>query len=355
MNTSRLLSFSSLLFATIFTLSLPVLKNFKLQVAAANLTSISDTMTRIQASQTSSHDILFTLGTTTTWDAGETIAIDFNEDSGAFMVDGETSTITDFDINDGTERGVYNTGTSTDCTGSTGVNDISIGINDTTGVVTLLACPTFTSSNTNVTVNVEYGTAASGGTNRVTNPSANTYLINITAAADTGTFAIDILTSDQITITASVDPTLDVTISSTTCTLGTLSLSTIETCQYNISVSTNAANGYVSTILDDGNLRNGTIDIDDVELDNDIDQGSEEYGVATSKATQTIVQYTACTDPASNPHPASAITNSAQQFANANTPVNGDSTTLCHAASITGTTTAGSYNHTATIIVTASF
>ena len=58
-----------------------------------------------------------------------------------------------------------------DCTGHTEVNDIAVGIDDATGIVTFTACGTFTSSSSGATINIEYGTAA-GGTNRVTNPTA---------------------------------------------------------------------------------------------------------------------------------------------------------------------------------------
>lgn len=356
MRKSKVLSSFLYIFIVLFVLSFSLFNNFSQQVRAANLTSENDVLTRIKASTLSSHDITFTLGGSTAWNAGETIAIDFNEDGGGFSVNGASSTTADFDINDGTERTVFNVGTSTDCTGSSGANDVSIGINDTTGVVTLLACPSFTASGNGATVNVEYGTAATGGTNRVTNPSsANTYIVTITAAGDSGSYAVDILSEDQVTISASVNPTLDVTLSATTCALATLSSSQIDTCSYTVTVSTNATSGYASTILDDGNLRDGSNDINDAAGDNDVDQGSEEYGVATSDTSQTIVTYTTCTDPASNPQAASAMTTSAQQFANATGPVSGDVTTLCHAASITGSTPAGSFSHVATIIVTATF
>lgn len=244
--------------------------------------------------------------------------------------------------------------------GGCGVTDAIEVTSITATTITFTACPSYTAGSNGAVIVVEIGTnATAGGTgnSQIINPSgAGTYVVTLAAGGDTGSLALDILTTDQITITAAVDPIMDVTISSTTCTLGTLSNSQVDTCQYNVSVSTNAANGYSATLKDDGNLRtSGIDDINDAGGDNDVDAGNEEYGVATSKVGQTIVQYTTCTDPASNPQPASAITTSAQQFSSATGPVNSDATTLCHAASVAGNTPAGLYSHVVTIVVTATF
>ena len=322
------------------------------KVIAANLTSISDTMTRIEDATASSHDILFTLGASTALDSGETVTIDFDEDGSGYTVDGASTAIGDLDFNDGTERTIV--GIDGDCTGHSEVNDIVASVNDSTGVLTFEACGTYTSSASNATINVEYGTVA-GGTNRVTNPSAGTVTTDITAAGDTGTFAVDIIADDQVTITATIDSTLDVTLSSTTCALGTLSASTVETCTYNVTVSTNAASGYAGTILEDGDLRDGSNEVDDETGGSSISAGTEEYGLGVDSSGQAFAQENTCTDGGAGPVSADAITGTAQQFASSASPVSSDATAMCHAAAISGTTEAGSYEHLVTIIVTATF
>jgi hypothetical protein len=153
-----------------------------------------------------------------------------------------------------------------------------------------------------------------------------------------------------------VDPSLSVVIPLNSCDLGTLISSQTNSCQYTVTVSTNAQNGYVATIKDDGELRQVTgPTITDAGGDNDVDQGTEEYGAATSKIGQALPQFTTCTTPAANPQPAKALSVIPQQFANSATAINNDITTLCHAASISGATEAGSYSNIATIVVTATF
>jgi len=328
-------------------------------VNSATLTSLSDTMTRQKVSVLSSHTIQFTLGASTALDATETVIVDFDEDGGAFVVAGSTDAIADYGFNDGTERTIV--GVDGDCTGHSGVNDVAVEMNDTTGVVTFTACGTFTSSAANATINIEVGVAA-GGTNIVTNPaSATAYSLPIVAAGDSGTMNVPILTNEQVTISASVSPSLSVALSSNTCTLGTLSTTTIETCNYNVTVTSNSSGGYVATILDDGNLRSpASDDINDVGVGNIIDATAvEAYGASTSSSfgSNEIVTYTDCNDGATggDTQEAKALTTTAQIFAGAAGVANSDVTTLCHAAAIDTGTQAGEYSQVATIIVTATY
>lgn len=321
-------------------------------VFSASLTSISDVLTTVKTSTAANHTVTFTLDGANTFAATETIVVTFPSSSFTLSALANSDAL-DYDIVvGGTEELIVVNGA---CASQDAIEVTTI----TTTAITFTACGSYTAGSAGATIVIEIGThATSGGTgnSQITNPSsANTYVVSLAAGGDTGSFAVDILTTDQVTITASVDPTLDVTISSTTCALGTLSTSQVDTCQYNVTVSTNAVGGYASTIKDDGNLRFGANDIDDAAGDNDVDQGSEEYGVGTSKAGQTITQYSTCNDPGANPQPAKALTTSTQQFASATGPVSSDATTLCHAASITGSTPAGTYQQIVTIVVTATF
>lgn len=338
---------------TIATLLVVFLGYLSKSVYSANLTSVSDVLTTVATSASANHTIQFTLDAGNSLAAGETVVITFPGSSFDTTTLSSSDPI-DYDIVVGaTDETVV-------ANGGCGVTDAIEVTSITATTITFTACPSYTAGSNGAVIVVEIGTnATAGGTgnSQIINPSgAGTYVVTLAAGGDNGALAIDILTTDQITITAAVDPIMDVTISSTTCTLGTLSNSQVDTCQYNVSVSTNAANGYTGTLKDDGNLRtSGIDDINDAGGDNDVDAGNEEYGVATSKVGQTIVQYTTCTDPASNPQPASAITTSAQQFSSATGPVNSDATTLCHAASVAGNTPAGLYSHVVTIVVTATF
>ncbi len=329
------------------TLVLGVSKN----VFSASLTSVSDTLSTIKVNTLANHTVGFTLSGSNTFVAGETIVITFPGSS--FVVSGLV--FGDIDVTtSGTDRTLV---AAAGCASSDAIELTS----STATTITLTACTNFVATSAGAPIVIEIGdhaTYGTTGTKHITNPvSANTYVVTIAAAGgDTGTFASAIITNDQVTVTASVDPSLTVVLSSNTCALSTLISTQTNTCQYNVTVSTNAQNGYIATIKDDGNLRmTAGPEIADAGVDNDVDQGSEEYGVGTSKATQTITQYSTCTTPAANPQPAKALTTTPQQFANAAAPISSDATTLCHAASITGATEAGSYSNIATIVVTATF
>lgn len=161
---------------------------------------------------------------------------------------------------------------------------------------------------------------------------------------------------NETIITASVDPYISYTISSNTCALGGGSLmpGVISTCNYILTVGTNATNGYSSSIIGDATLTSGADSI--AATDGTITNGSEEYGIATSKAGVDISQFSGtCDDPETSPMTASALSGTPQSVVDQPGPVAGDATTLCHAAAVNAVTPAGTYSGTATLSVTANF
>ena len=171
----------------------------------------------------------------------------------------------------------------------------------------------------------------------------------------------------QIEISASVEPSLSLSLPSATSNLGTFNVSNIVTGVYNISVSTNGSGGYSTYLRADGQLRNATNNITDV-TGGAVADGTEAYGVSTTKASQDIAQindanndtfYTAadCTTMNGNTITAnaSAITTSDQQFASADSPISDDETSLCFAVAISGNTPAGSYSQILNLTVVANF
>jgi hypothetical protein len=151
---------------------------------ASPVTSRTDLMTNSNTSALSSHRVQFTLVPGNPWSAGETLQVDFHEDEGRFAVAGAAIVPGDLAVNDGTTRTIFNvTVGAADCTASAGANDVAVGINDATGTITYLACPSFAASATGATIRLDVGTVA-GGTNRITNPAtAGHSIIDITAAA----------------------------------------------------------------------------------------------------------------------------------------------------------------------------
>ncbi len=133
------------------------------------------------------------------------------------------------------------------------------------------------------TATIKIGTNATGGTNRVTNPSATTsHEFTITAgSADSGQTRVAII--NNVLVTANVDTTLTFTVNgtstntivngsptttSTTTTstalpFGTLAANVSKTLAQDLTVATNAIHGYVVTVEQDQNLLSSTgADID---------------------------------------------------------------------------------------------
>jgi hypothetical protein len=324
-------------------------------VFAANLTDISVTLSRLKISESANQTIEFVTPTGVNA-AGETIIITYDGGSTAFGLSDVTYADIDLKID---TSGACSSFTDKTLASSAASGVWGVNVDNGNGAITFTAPTDATTDEIEggSCVKVLIGSHASGGTNVPTNPSSTgAYFVAITGTfGDEGISVVRIITDDQVEITASIAPTLEVAISSNTCALGTLSSTYIETCSYDVTVSTNASTGYVSTILADGLLRNSSDSITNA-AGGTVVRGSEGYGIGTSLAGQTIVQNADCTDgDTSASQPASALTTSAQQFASASGPVASDVATVCHLASVSGTSAAGIYAQTATVVVTAGF
>ena len=131
------------------------------------------------------------------------------------------------------------------------------------------------------------------GTNELTNPSSSgNYSWSVTAdiggagsTFDYGAGLAYVANDNDVTVTATVPPTIDMEIyeanSSTptnACALGVLSLSIQKTCVYDVAGATNNAAGMTVKINADAKLNSGADDIDDC-TDGTVTPGAEEYGV----------------------------------------------------------------------------
>lgn len=333
---SKVFKITAILLAiTLFSLYLPPI----LEVGAGNLTNLKDTMTRLQTSTTSNHTIQFVPTQTTPAGGGVRIEFDSGFDLGSLVY-------SDVTMNDGTTS--FTATTTSACSSA---NQFYFATS-TGPVVTLKLCTGATLANATTTITI--------ANNRITNPSTSgSKTITLKTCTDdpatcstirdSGKLAVAITSFDQVTISATVDPTITFTISANSANLGTLTTSAVSTATITATTTTNASGGYSATILEDGNLRSGVNDINDV-ADGIVSAGSEEYGVSTTDSGQEISQETGACDG----NPASPITSSAQTFAGSTGPAT-EGVTLCFAASITGTTPAGSYSHIITLISTGTF
>jgi len=173
-----------------------------------------------------------------------------------------------------------------------------------------------------------------------------------------------------VEITASVDPTLSLSLSSTTCSLNTFSTTNIRTCSYNVTVTTNGTGGYSAYIREVDDLKNSASDVISDTASSYITSGGsgtdEEYGigVSTQDTADVFPDYSGVDTCANLDNdtislPAEPITSDDQRFATYTDPADGGSnhgqTTICHGAAIIGTTPAGVYSHDVLITVVGNF
>jgi hypothetical protein len=228
---------------------------------AVNVTTYSDTISDSAPSVVSDHTISFV--TPTGMVAGETISLTFEGGTGIASLVAQDL---DLDVA-GVEESLIDgaaSGVDWNVTTAGQVIDITSGT-DAIGA--------------GATVTIEIGTNATAGgtgTNQITNPTIGAYTIavDVGSGADTGTTMVAIV--DTVTVSAAIDTTFTFTVAglpggtsvngttttgSTTATaipFGTLTAGTPSTTAQQLSVTTNAANGFVVTVQADGGLLSTT-------------------------------------------------------------------------------------------------
>ncbi len=238
------------------------LPSFRIAEAAA-LTTISDTLSTSEPSVGSTHTIEFT--TPTGVANTETSTINFASFTG-------TSSITAADISVATTSGA----TSVVAAACGGGTDVSFGFGATDEILTLTFCAAegdFIAANGTTTITV-------GGTNELINPTTGSYDVPITAASGVDTGEARVAIVDVVTVTASVDTVLDlsvgavtsggtvhgtttdVTTTATTIPFGQLTPNQPSTGAQELTITTNAVNGFTVTVTADGQLTAGGADID---------------------------------------------------------------------------------------------
>jgi hypothetical protein len=179
---------------------------FSAQVAhAANLTSKTDTLSSLKASTAADHTILFT--TPTGVAAGETIELTFTSFTVGASLDFEDL---DMSIEAAGGDGVCDTGDTEKTLAATASGAAWGAVRTSATVITIdSGTDTITAGDE---VCIEIGTGAetgATGVEQITNPTAGSYDLAIAGTmTDSGETAIEILTDDQVAVTAVVDESL---------------------------------------------------------------------------------------------------------------------------------------------------
>lgn len=231
---------------------------------AANVTSFSDTLSNSAPSVASNHTIQFT--TPTGLSAGQDIDITFP--AGFTGIGSIVAADIDFD-NGGTDESLVDGAASG---ADWGVSVLGQTITITSGTDVMAS---------NATATILIGTNATGGTNQISNPTTGSYEIGVDLGNGTDTGFTRVAIVDTVNVTASVDTLFTFTVTgvaggetvngtttgaATTPTeidFGELVANTASTAAQDLSVVTNARNGFVVTVQSDGQLDSSTgADID---------------------------------------------------------------------------------------------
>lgn len=131
--------------------------------------------------------------------------------------------------------------------------------------------------------------------------------------------------------------TLGFTLSKTSISLGTVLQAVVSSDSLTTTVTTDSMSGYTLSASEDGNLRSGSNDINDVS-DGDVTSGVEEYGIRSSGADALLSNDTAIGE--------------STLVASSSGITTGRQTTVTFKASAGSQTKSGSYSHTVTFTVT---
>ncbi len=336
---------------------------------AASVTSLRAVFDRLKAS-TNSEGITLTFATPTGIQTGgdDTITLTFSAD---FVLAAEAAA--NFDIGLG-DSGTCSSATYTDEIVALTPSTTDWGV-DVTGQVITISPETDKTLTAGFCVKVEMGNdATTGGTGAVSTVANGAIDDDDTITiggvfGDTGTLSVDIITDDQVNVTATVDPTITFSISDTTIGFGSLSSTAARwatgdttgsasdsAAAHTMSVATNAASGYVlsyngATLTSGGN----TINVGAITNDADGTQSSEEFAVGYStNGTSTITTgYDHNATPTSRDW--AFVASTTTTLTSRTSPTNTETISAFYLANIAGNTEAGSYSTTLTYIATGTF
>lgn len=345
---------------SVFAITILVTSFFVNHSQAADLTDISDTLSRLQAAQNANHILVFTSPSGVA--AAGTIEIVFPSDFSTASVD-----YTDIDV---TDNGVELTLAAV-ASGTTW----GVAFGGTGSRTLTLTSDTGTIAGGSI-ITIEIGTNATFGPvgdQAINNPSvANTYPIIIGGTfGDIGTMSVVILNDDQVVVSGDIYPTLDFSISANTVGFGSITNTNVRfatadgagsfsepnsNLPVKLTAGTNAQNGLTITVQDKGdNASAGLYAAIPAELipatpSTEVINSSKKYGVYGKNASTLTLNEGFDNDSIADV----AITRSAQTFASSVSQING-SVDLALVVAIDSLTKPGSYSDTLTVICTGNY
>lgn len=357
---------AKLLLVALLVASFPV---FKHKAQAASLTSMRAVASRLAENTNSDYTIYFVSPTGIQSGEVDTIVLTFSSD---YTLAAEAAANFDFAVGD---SGTCTTAVFTEETIATTASATEWGV-DVTGDVVTFTPETDDTHAGGLCYRIEMGTVATTGGTGAANTVQNGALDNDETIIfsgdfdDTGTISLDIISDDQVDITATVDPTITFTIDDNAIGFGTLSAATgrwatadatganavagnLPTAANVLTIATNAASGYAltyngATLTSSG----GTIDVASITADSDGTPGTEQFGLALSTSGNATIA--GAYDRATNSDFA-FVASTTTTIASETGPTATETFSVSYLANISGSTEAGAYATTLTYIATGTF
>lgn len=313
---------------------------------AAALTSVSDTMSTLKESVVANHDIQFT--TPTGISASQTIAITFTDFSVAAGLDS-----TDIDLLDDGAQLTLAASPSGTTWGA---------VRTSATVITLTNGSAAVAAGSVVRIKIgTNATEAATGDQQITSPAAGTATISIAGTmTDSGSISANIISNDQVSVSATVAQSISFALGSNSVSLGTLSSSAATSSTHTMTIATNAPGGMVATVSG-LTLTSGSNTISACGSGCASTTGSEQFGInLKDNATPNVGAEASGSAPIG-----SAATNydtadsfrfvTGETIASSAAGINSTVFTISYLANISGATEAGTYTTTLTYTVTGTF
>jgi hypothetical protein len=336
---------------------------------AATLTNFSDILSNLQESTASNHEVKFASSTGIT--TGQTIIMTFTGFNAASV-----NAIDDTDIDVATgSTGVCSSATYTEIDVGAANGAAQWGVSAGGGAITLTAPSGGTPLGAGLCLRVEIGTNATNqvaGAEQITNGTAATshsMAISGGTFADTGTLAVDIIEDDQVTVTATVAPSITFTINDTAIGFAALSFSAatwanagatgsaVDTSAHNLTVATNAASGYTLSYYG-ATLTSGANTIDAATITDNADgtPGNEEFAIGVDVSNSSTIATGYDHNATAGNRDWSFVPSTTTTLVSRTTPTGTETINAYYLANISATTTAaGSYSTDIDYIATATF
>ena len=333
-------------------------------VQAANLTTLSDNMSRIKASTLSDHTIDFVTPTGVIA-LNQTITLNFN----SFTT---VTAVTASDVSLGVSSSSACSGFSArTVNASPGLDIWGVGVSSTTVTFTAPSSGTIGTSGILagkcVEIRIGANRTGGGGTTRITSPGTGLQTISIAGTfGDTGTIGVAIIANDQVALTATVNPTLTFTLSQTSLGFGALTTANgrwatnggganVATAGLRLATSTNGVGGYTIYVLGD-TLKDGTKTITALGSSTASSPNNTQFGmnVATFSTGTGVITLQPPYSTASQYGWTATGTTQTSVVTNTG-PDSGSQFDISYLANISGITPAGNYTATHTWTATGNF